>query len=190
MGRDDQPVSAPAPRDAAGPGASADELLPVVYDELHRLAGSFMRRERQNHTLSATALVHEAYEKLAAQKRVAWQGRSHFLAIGAQAMRRLLVNHAVGRKRIKRGGDRQRVTLDAAAAPAAAGELDLDTVLTLDRALKKLEALDPRQARVVELRYFAGMTTKETAEALGLGTRTVEREWDHARAWLSRELEG
>ena len=168
---------------------AADELLPLVYEELERLAGSYLRRERAGHTLDASALVHEAYLKLVDQTRVEWQGRTHFLAVGAQAMRRLLINHAVHRKRVKRGGDRVQVTLGDAHRPERAGhDLDLDELLVLDQALQSLRARSERQAQVVELRYFAGMTVDEVAQHLGVSKRTVEGEWTFARAWLSREL--
>ncbi len=166
-----------------------DELLPLVYDELQRMAGSYLRRERAGHTLDASALVHEAYLKLVDQTRVEWQGRTHFLAVGAQAMRRLLINHAVHRKREKRGGDRVQVTLgDAHRAEFGARDMDVDEVLALDRAIDSLRERSERQARVVELRYFAGMTVEEVAEHLGVSKRTVEGEWTFARAWLNREL--
>ncbi len=166
---------------------AAEELLPMVYDEMRRIASGYLNRERPGHTLDATGLVHEAYEKLVDQRRVEWQGRTHFLAIGAQAMRRLLVNHAVARKRQKRGGDWSRVTLTQGPSSPEVG-VDLEGLLALDEALKRLEALSERQARVVELRYFAGMTTPEAAAALGVSARTVEGDWTFARAWLRREL--
>lgn len=174
---------------AGAPRRAADELLPLVYEELERIAGSYLRRERADHTLDASALVHEAYLKLVDQTRVEWQGRTHFLAVGAQAMRRLLINHAVHNKRVKRGGDRVQVTLGDAHRPERGpGGVDLDELLVLDRALDALRARSERQARIVELRYFSGMTVGEVAEHLGVSKRTVEGEWTFARAWLGREL--
>lgn len=173
-----------------GPDApTAEELLPLVYDQLRRLARGYLRRERAGHTLDATGLVHEAYERLVDQSRVRWQGRSHFFAVGAQAMRRVLVDHARSRGRQKRGGDWQRVTFTEAGDRAIGGELDFEQLLSLDAALERLARLDPRQVRVVELRWFAGMTTAEVAELLGVSNRTVEGDWAHARSWLRRELE-
>ena len=180
------------PEDHAEARRAAEALLPEVYEELRRMAGGFMRRERVGHTLDATGLVHEAYMKLAAQQRIEWQGRTHFLAIGAQAMRRLLINHAVARKRHKRGGEWERVTLTGIGGSDGIGsspeDLDAEGLLTLDRALDQLAQLSERQARVVELRYFAGMTADETANVLGVSKRTVEGDWSFARAWLRREL--
>ncbi len=175
---------------AANSGSrTPEELLPLVYDELQRLAGGYLRRELAGHTLDASALVHEAYLKLVDQTRVEWQGRTHFLAVGAQAMRRLLINHAVHRKREKRGGDRIQVTLgDAHRAELGAPAMDVEEILSLDRAIASLRERSERQARVVELRYFAGMTVEEVAEYLGVSKRTVEGEWTFARAWLNREL--
>ncbi len=174
------------PEDEEGARRAAEELLPQVYDELRRMAGGFMRRERAGHTLDATGLVHEAYLKLADQRRVEWQGRTHFLAVGAQAMRRLLINHAVARKRHKRGGEWDRVTLTGIGATP--DDLGPEALLSLDRALDELSRLSERQARVVELRYFAGMTADEVAHVLGVSKRTVEGDWTFAKAWLRREL--
>ena len=171
-----------------GSNASPDQLLPLVYDELRRLAGSYLRRERPGHTLQATALVHEAYEKLADQSRVNWRGRTHFFAVAAQQMRRLLIDDARHRGRLKRGGGDQRVTLEGAEGTIAGPEFDLDELLWLDRALTKLEGLDPREARVVELRFFSGMSAEEVASALDVSERTVRSDWAHARAWLQNEL--
>jgi RNA polymerase sigma factor (TIGR02999 family) len=168
-----------------GSNASPEQLLPLVYDELRRLAGSYLRRERPGHTLQATALVHEAYEKLADQSRVNWRGRSHFFAVAAQQMRRLLIDDARHRGRLKRGGGDQRVTLEGS---IAGPEFDLDELLSLDRALTKLEGLDRREARVVELRFFSGMSAEEVASALDVSERTVRSDWAHARAWLKNEL--
>ena len=165
------------------------ELLPLVYRELRDAAGRLLGRERRDHTLQATALVHEAYVKLVDQTRVNWQGRTHFLAVGAQAMRRILIDHAKGRKREKRGGDWVRVTLSDPGDAAGAREVDLDRFLLIDAALIRLARLDPRQASVVELRFFGGLSMAEVAEFLNVSKRTVEEDWSHARAWLRRELD-
>ena len=177
-------------------GASAQDLMPLVYDELRRLAGGYLRRENAGHTLQATALVHEAYEKLVDQTRVDWQGRAHFLAVAAQAMRRVLIDHARRRGRDKRGGGQQRITLEASRVGRAEGlvdaglgqEVDLDELLSLDRMLTELAEHDPRAARVVELRYFAGLTVPEVAQVLEVSVSTVEGDWRHARAWLKKAL--
>lgn len=172
-------------------GATAEELLPQVYDRLKRLAGSYLKGERRDHTLSPTAVVHEAYLRLAEQRSVDWQGRTHFFAVGARMMRRVLVDHARGRQRVKRGGEWLRVTLDGGADLAwRSGGLEPEEILSLDAALARLEELDPRQARVVELRFFAGLKVDEAASVLDISTRTVEGEWAHAKAWLRRELGG
>ena len=168
--------------------ASLEQLLPLVYDELRHLARSYLRRERPGHTLQATALVHEAYEKLADQSRVNWRGRSHFFAVAAQQMRRLLIDDARHRGRLKRGGGDQRVTLEGTEGGIVGPEFDLDELLSLDRALTKLEGLDRREARVVELRFFSGMSAEEVAGALDVSERTVRSDWAHARAWLKNEL--
>ncbi len=164
---------------------AAKKLLPLVYDEFRALARFYLHQERVNHTLQPTALVHEAYMKLVDQTRVDWQGRSHFFAVAAQAMRRILVDHARSKNRDKRGGGRARVTLDEAVALSPEKEED---VLALDEALEKLAKLDPRQAKVVEMRFFGGLSVEEAAEALGVSKRTVEGDWTFARAWLAREL--
>jgi RNA polymerase sigma factor (TIGR02999 family) len=168
--------------------ASAEELLPLVYDELRRLARGYMSRESRSHTLQPTALVHEAYIRLVDTSQIDWQGRTHFLAVGARVMRRLLIDHARGRGREKRGGGWHRVTLAEGVTPYADDELDLDQLLHLNRALDSLNELDERQARVVELRFFGGLTVPEVAGVLGVSQRTVEGDWTHARAWLKREL--
>lgn len=160
----------------------------LVYAEMRRLAQYFLAGERPGHTLQATALVHEAYERLVDQSRVDWRGRAHFFAAGAQAMRRLLVDYARRRGRLKRGGDRQRVTFREGVMADGSSELDLADLVALDCALIKLAEIDPRQAQCVELRFFAGMTAEETASALDISLRSVERDWTHARAWLAREL--
>lgn len=165
---------------------AAAELLPLVYGELRALARHYLRGERSNHTLQPTALVHEAYLKLVDQTRVDWKGRAHFLAIAAQAMRRILVDHARAVGAQKRGGDRRRLTLDGLPedAPFRGAEL-----LELSDALDRLAALSPRQARLVELRFMAGLTVEEAAEVLGVSTPTAERDWVFAKAWLRRELQ-
>jgi RNA polymerase sigma factor (TIGR02999 family) len=165
--------------------AAAEKLMPLVYDEFRALAARHLRHERKNHTLQPTALVHEAYLRLIDQTRVDWQGRTHFFAVGAQAIRRILVDHARQRKRQKRGGGAARVALDEAVALAPERE---EEILALDEAMEKLAKLDARQARVVEMRFFAGMNVAEVAQELGVSKRTVEGDWTMARAWLMREL--
>ncbi len=164
--------------------------MPVVYNELRRIAASYLRRERPGQTIQATALVHEAYVRLAAEKAHRWQNRTHFLAIAALSMRQILVQRARARHAAKRGGDPERITLDEQLIPASPqqepGNID---VLALDAALHRLAALDAQQARIVELRYFGGLTVEETAEALDISPATVKRHWRVARAWLKRELE-
>jgi RNA polymerase sigma-70 factor, ECF subfamily len=171
----------------AGQEDAGDRLLPLVYEELRRLARGYMARERDNHTLQPTALVHEAFLRLVDQRDVAWQDRAHFLAIAAQAMRRVLLDHARRHRAKKRDGG-QRETLDEGALGDARGSASLD-ILALDQALVRLADFDPRALRVVELRYFAGLDVEETAEVLGLSTATVKRDWRDARAWLRRELD-
>ena len=168
---------------SAGDPSAADRLLPVLYGELHRLAASYLRRERTGHTLQSTALVNEAWMKLADQSAL-WQNRAHFLGVAAQAMRRILVDHARKRSTEKRGGDGLRVTLADVAAKES-NEVDL---VRLDVALEKLAALDERQAKMVTMRFFAGLTVEETAEALGVSEKTVKRDWAAAKAWLHREM--
>jgi RNA polymerase sigma factor (TIGR02999 family) len=168
--------------------ASAEELLPLVYDELRLLARRYLNRERPGHTLQPTALVHEAYIKLVDQSRVNWQGRTHFFAVGAKVMRNLLIDHARAKGRAKRGGGRHRVTFDEGLTPFASGELDVDQLLAVNEGLDRLAELDPRPARVVELRFFGGLTVPEVALVLGVSQRTIEGDWTHARAWLKREL--
>jgi RNA polymerase sigma-70 factor, ECF subfamily len=165
--------------------SAAAKLMPLVYDEFRALAARHLRHERADHTLQPTALVHEAYLRLIDQTRVDWQGRTHFFAVGAQAIRRILVDHARQRKRQKRGGGAGRVALDesVALAPQRAEE-----ILALDEALSKLGQLDSRQAQVVEMRFFAGMSVDEVAGVLGVSKRTIEGDWTMARAWLMREL--
>jgi RNA polymerase sigma factor (TIGR02999 family) len=165
-----------------------DDLLPLVYGELKRIAARELRGERPGHTLCATALVHEAWVELSKLQRIQWQNRSHYLALAAQAMRRVLIDHAVARGAQKRGGGQHPVTLgDNAVAMVHARATEL---LDLDDALDRLGALDERQARVVECRFYGGMSIEETAEALAVSPATVKREWALARAWLNRELAG
>jgi len=168
-----------------GDKSALDRLVPLVYDELRRQAAGFLRKESPGHSLQPTALVHEVFLKLADQTRVSWKGRSHFFAVGAQAMRRILVDHARKRKRVKRGGGRQRITLDEALVVSPRRDED---VLALEDALVQLAKLDSRQAQIVEMRFFGGLTVQEVAEVLGVSKRTVEAEWTMIRAWLRREL--
>jgi RNA polymerase sigma factor (TIGR02999 family) len=172
---------------SAGDASAADRLLPVLYGELRRLAAGYLRRERTGHTLQPTALVNEAWMKLAGQDTT-WQNRAHFLGVAAGAMRRILVDHARRRQAQKRGGGERRVTLtDGVAAAGGGNEIDL---VRLDEALERLAALDARQARMVTMRFFAGLTVEETAEALGVSEKTVKRDWAAAKAYLRRELGG
>jgi RNA polymerase sigma factor (TIGR02999 family) len=164
-----------------------DDVLPRVYEELRRIAARHLRAERSGHTLQPTALVNEAYMRLVDQTRVDWQGRTHFYAVAAGAMRRILIDHARGRRRLKRGGAAQRVTFSEDLPVPAAFDAD---VLDVHEALERLAAIDERQARIVELRYFGGLGVDEVAEVLGVSKRTVEAEWTHAKAWLRRALAG
>jgi RNA polymerase sigma-70 factor, ECF subfamily len=173
----------------AGDATALDLALPLIYEELRDLARRHLRRESDGHTLTPTALVHEAYLKLVDQTRVAWQGRAQFLGVASLAMRRILVNHARDRKRLKRGGSAQRLSLTAG-LDIATPEVEQDSgfVIRLDELLDRLAAFDPRAAKVVECRYFAGLAVGETAAVLGVGTATIKRDWALARAWLRREL--
>jgi RNA polymerase sigma-70 factor (ECF subfamily) len=164
------------------------EPFPLVYDELRRIAARKLRNERTSHTLSATALVHEAWMELSKLNRIQWQNRSHYLAVAAQAMRRILIDYAVGRSRQKRGGGQAPLHLDDEVWAVA--ETRSDDLLALDESLERLAALNERQARIVEQRFYGGMTVEETAEALNVSPATVKREWATARAWLNRELQG
>ena len=168
----------------SGDRVSAERLLPIVYDQLRDIAARQMRGEAENNTLQPTALVHEAYLKLVDQSRVDWKGRTHFVAVAAQAMRRILVDHARHRQALKRGGAFRRITLDERLAAEWQSDQDL---LSLECALEKLSQLDQRQAQIVELRFFGGLQIDEVAEALGISKRSVEREWTMTRAWLRRE---
>ena len=161
-----------------------DELLAIVYAELRQLAGAYLARENAGHTLQPTALVHEAYLRVSAQQNVEWKNPAHLRALAAIAMRRVLVDHARGKKTAKRGGEQERVTLDAG---LIAGEAEFDT-LELDAALSRLAEIDERRAQVVELRFFGGLTHREIAEHLSISETTVEADWRFARAWLAREL--
>jgi RNA polymerase sigma factor (TIGR02999 family) len=171
---------------AEGDPRTVDQLLPLVYGELHRLAERYMSRERPDHTLTTTALVHEAYLRLVDQTRVAFDGRSHFLGVAAIAMRRILVEHARRRNVGKREGARHRVSLSDL---SLAQDDSADTLLALDDALQRLGALNPRLVRVVECRYFLGLNEEETAAALEITARTVRRDWVKAKGWLAAALE-
>jgi RNA polymerase sigma factor (TIGR02999 family) len=168
--------------------SSPNEMLPTMYGELRRVARRYLGRERRNHTLQPTALVHEAWLRLQNERGGPWQGRTHGLALGAQAMRRLLVDHGRHQKRQKRGGGVQPIALDDMLQAAATQGVPVEDLLTLEAALTKLEQIDPRAAQVVSLRFFSGMSSPEVAEHLGVSVRTVEGDWTHARAWLRREL--
>jgi RNA polymerase sigma-70 factor (ECF subfamily) len=169
-----------------GQTQALENLLPFVYAELHRQAANFLRKERPGHTLQTTALINEAYLKLIDRRDVNWQDRAHFFAVAAQAMRRILVDYAKRKHRAKREGDQIKVTLEAAEM-ISAKEKPVD-LMALDEALNRLSERDEQQARVVELRYFSGLTLEETAEALRVSRATVARDWETARAWLHREL--
>jgi RNA polymerase sigma factor (TIGR02999 family) len=166
------------------------DLFPEIYRELHRVAGGYLRRERRNHTLQPTALVNEAWIRIQKEKGNELQGRTHGLAIAAQAMRRLLIDHGRHQKRDKRGGGATPLSLDDVLNAAATGSVPVEDLLTDEEALTRLEAIDARSAQVVTLRFFAGMSNPEIAEHLNVSVRTVEGDWAHARAWLKRELAG
>lgn len=168
-----------------GDETALDRLMPLVYEELRRLARYYMRRERPGHTLQTAALVNEAYLRLVDHKGMRWQNRAHFYAVASQAMRRILVDHARSRQYLKRGGGSQIVGLDEAAAVVQKQAVD---VVALDDALTDLSAIDPRKSQIVEMRYFGGMTVEETAEVLGLSPVTVMRDWSTAKAWLLRAI--
>jgi RNA polymerase sigma factor (TIGR02999 family) len=172
---------------SAGDQRALDRLTPLVYEELRQLATRYMRRERLGHTLQTTALIHEAYLRLIDANDVNWQSRAHFFAIAAKLMRRILVEHARRRDAHKRGGSVIRLPLDETLAVADKTDVDL---LAIDEALDRLAAVDPQQARVVELRFFSGLSVEETAAALGVSPKTVKRDWSVARAWLRREIGG
>lgn len=164
-----------------GDHAALEKLTPLVYEELHRIARNHLRHERAGHTLQATALVHEAYMRLLAQREANWQNRAHFLAIGAQMMRRILLDYARQRHAKRRGGGQPKVSLDEALVISEERSADL---VALDEALERLAAVDPQQARIVELHFFGGLTMKEIAEVLGCEETTVHQEWRMAKAWL------
>jgi RNA polymerase sigma factor (TIGR02999 family) len=168
-----------------GDQAALDQLIPLVNDELRRLASRYMRREQQGHTLQTSALVNEAYLRLIDQKNMQWQNRAHFYGIAAQLMRRILIDHARRHARARRGGERIEVSLDET---VAVSEERSTKLLAVDEALDRLAAFDPRKAKIVELRFFGGLNLDETAEALGVSSPTVQREWRAAKAWLHRML--
>ena len=168
-----------------GDDAAVDELLPLVYEQLRRIANGYFRDQPADHTLQPTALVHEAFLKMIHRSDAAWSSRNHFLAVAARAMRQILTDHARGKGRSKRGGNAERIPLEKLATPSGGNELD---ILELERALTQLAELDPRQAKIVELWFFGGLTTEETASVLDISDRTVRREWRHARAWLNKIL--
>lgn len=168
-----------------GDGGALERLTPLVYDELRRLAGRYMSRERGDHTLQSTALVHEAYLKLVDQRSVNWQNRAHFFGVAAQMVRRILIDHARARNAAKRGDGAIMLPLEEALGVAGHNTLELTS---LDDALRTLAELDPQQARIVELRFFAGLTIEETAEVMSVSPATVKRDWVTAKAWLYREL--
>ena len=168
-----------------GDQEALNKLIPLVYDELHKLASRYLRRERRDHTLQTTAVVHEAYLKLVNQRDANFENRLHFFAVAAQIMRRILVDYARRHHASKRGGDLYKLSLDEALVTSKEKGADL---LALDEALERLAAIDPRQSRVVELRIFAGLTLEETAQALNISPSTVRREWSMAKAWLHRQI--
>jgi RNA polymerase sigma factor (TIGR02999 family) len=169
----------------AGNREAEGRLVEVVYGELHRMAARYIRRERRDHTLQATALVNEAYMRLVDQRGKDWQNRAHFFGVAAQVMRRVLVDHARTHQSLKRGGEVEKISLEDALPFSPERP---DQLLALDEALSRLAAFDSRQARIVELRFFGGLTEAETAEVLGISSRTVKRDWSVAKAWLHGEL--
>jgi RNA polymerase sigma factor (TIGR02999 family) len=169
-----------------GDQSALTELVPLIYEELRHLASSYLQRERPSHTLQTTALVHEAYLRLVDQKDTQWKGRGHFFAVAAQMIRRILVDHARRHKAIKRGGPLPKLSLDQV---IAVSEEQSDNLLLLDGLLDRLTAIDPQEVRIIELRFFAGLSVEETAEALSISPTTVKREWSVAKKWLSRELQ-
>jgi len=169
-----------------GEREALDKLIPMVYAELRKIAGRVLQRERRDHTLQPTALVHEAYFRLIDQRSVNWRNRAQFFAIAAQAMRRIIVDHARRHNALKRGGENLKVELEAAMLLPGARDVD---VVRLDDALTALAEFDPQQGRIVELRFFGGLSIEETAEVIGISPATVKRDWSMAKAWLHRELE-
>ena len=186
-------MTTPAPEEVSqllrewsnGDQAALDKVMPVVYQELRRLAHHYMRKERADHTLQTTALVNEAYMRLAHYKKMRWQSRAHFFAVAAQVMRRILVEQARSKKFAKRGGGAQKVSLDETAIVTAGRSAE---VIAVDEALTELESWDPRKGRIVELRFFGGLSIEETAEVLKVSPTTVQREWRAAKAWLYRAI--
>jgi RNA polymerase sigma factor (TIGR02999 family) len=170
-----------------GDRGALDELMPLVYDELHKLAHLYLRRERYNHTLQPTALVNEAYVKLVQQENLSWQNRAQFFGLAAKLMRNILVDHARQHRAAKRGGEQCRLSLSDADRLGDNPDIDM---IALDEALRDLESSHPEHSRIVELRFFGGLTIDETAELLAVSHATVEREWAFARAWLRRMIEG
>jgi len=170
---------------SGGEQEALEQLIPLVYHELHRLAHRYMGRERSAHTLQSTALVHEAYERLIDLKDVDWKNRAHFFAVSAQVMRRILVDYARSRRYSKRGGEWRQVSLNEAVAVFRDSRTD---IVALDDALQSLSAIDPRKSRVVEMRFFGGLSIKETAEVLNVSEETVQRDWRLAKVWLLRQL--
>ena len=168
-----------------GNGQALEKLTPLVYDELRRLASRYLRRERHDHTLQSTALVHEAWLRLVDQRQIHWQNRAQFFGLAAEMIRRILIDHARNRQAAKRGDGAIKLSLDEAMATPASRDFDL---LALDDALADLARLDPQQSRLVELRFFAGLSVEESAAVLGVSTATVKREWAAAKAWLYRAL--
>ena len=187
-------MAAPPPQDVTlllsrltdGDGAVMDDLLPIIYGELRRLATSYLRRERPGHTLQPTALVHEAYLRLVDQTQVHWQNRAHFFGVAAQMMRRILVDHARGHNAEKRGGEFQKLPIDENLDVADERAADL---IALDEALERLAELDAQKARVVELRFFGGLSVEETAEVMGVSAPTVKRQWRMAKSWLYGQVQ-
>jgi RNA polymerase sigma factor (TIGR02999 family) len=167
-----------------------EDIFPLIYSELRKVARRYLSRERKNHTLQPTALVNEAWLRLENQHGSEWQGRTHGLALAAQAMRRLLVDHGRHQKRQKRGGGAAVMQLDELVKAATTGAVPVEDLLTLEAALTRLEGVDPRAAQVVSLRFFSGLSAPEVATHLGVSLRTVEADWTHARAWLKREMSG
>lgn len=179
------PVTVLLARARSGDSSALADVFPLIYDELRRLAQAQLRREPDGHTLSPTALVHEAYMRLIDYSRTEWAGRAHFLAVASTAMRRILVDHARGQRSLKRGGALRRVSID----DVELGTEDrAELLIAIDEGLARLKEIDARQAQVVECRFFGGMTEEETAEALGIGLRTVKRDWAKAKSWLHREI--
>jgi RNA polymerase sigma factor (TIGR02999 family) len=187
---DGDDITALLQRWKAGDREALERLAPRVYAELRRIAARSLASERRDHTLQSTALVHEAFLKLVDQRSVDWQSRAHFFGLAAQLMRRILVDHARRVGRVKRGGDTPTVSLEAAGDVADAAWATSADVFLLDAALRKLEAFDPTQGRIVELRFFGGLTIEETAGLLGVSAMTIKRDWAVAKAWLYRELSG